>query len=82
METLSPTRLAQLGDKLYEERFKNEYTPEHTGEVLAIKVDSEQPTSGSLPSKHSSQARPAQHDGTFHLVRIGGPGVYQMGFGR
>jgi len=34
MATLNPTRLAELGRKLYEERFKNAYAAAHTGELL------------------------------------------------
>lgn len=82
METLSPNRLAEIGDKLYEERFKNKYTPEHTGEILAIEVASETAYLGKSALQALRAGQAAQHDGTFHLVRIGGPGVYQMGFGR
>lgn len=82
METPSPTQLAKIGEKLYEERFKNEYTPEHTGEILAIEVASETAYLGKSALQALLAGQAAQHDGTFHLVRIGGPGVYHMGFDR
>ncbi len=40
MEIVNPTRLAELGQKLYEERFKDAYAADHTGEPLAIEVES------------------------------------------
>jgi hypothetical protein len=82
METLNPTRLAELGEKLYQERFKDQYAPEHTGEVLAIDVESESAYLGKSALEALLAGEAAHRGGFFHVVKIGGPGVYQMGFGR
>jgi hypothetical protein len=82
METMSPTRLAELGRKLYQERFKDQYLPEHKGEVLAIDVESESAYLGKSVVEALLAGEAAHSGGFFHVVRIGSPGVYQMGFER
>ena len=78
METLNPTRLAELGQKLYEERFKDAYAAEHTGEILAIDVDSGTAYLGTSPLEALTTARAANSNGHFHLVKIGFSGVYTL----
>ncbi len=82
MQTLSPTRLAELGEKLYEERFKDEFAPEHTGEILAIEVESRTAYLGKSALEALMAAKAAHEHGFFHVVKIGGSGVYKMGLGR
>ncbi len=78
METLNPTRLAELGRKLYEERFKDEYFPAHTGKILAIDIESGAAYLGTTPLEALTIARAANHNGNFHLIRIGSAGVYTL----
>ncbi len=82
METFNPTRQAEIGDKLYYERFQQEYLPEHLGEILAIDVESEVAYLGKSVLDALDAAEKAHKDGFFHIVKIGGPGVYRLGFGR
>ncbi len=82
MQTLDPARLAELGERLYEERFKAEFAPEHTGEILAIEVESRTAYLGKSPVEALLAAKAAHENGFFHIVKIGGPGVYKMGLGR
>lgn len=82
MQTLNPTRLAELGEQLYQKRFKEEFAPEHTGEILAIEVESKTAYLGKSALEALLAAKAAHENGFFHVVRIGGPGVYKMGLGR
>jgi hypothetical protein len=82
MEIVNPTRLAELGRKLYDERFKDAYAAEHTGEVLAIDVDSGTAYLGTSPLEALTTARAANSNGHFHLVKIGFSGVYELRSGR
>jgi hypothetical protein len=78
MEILNPTRLAELGWKLYEERFKDEYFPAHTGEILAIDIESSTAYLGKSPLEALTIAKAANHNGHFHLIKIGSAGVYAL----
>jgi len=78
MATLNPTRLAELGRKLYEERFKDEYAPAHTGEILAIDIESSTAYLGKTPLEALAVAKAANHSGHFHLIKIGSVGVYTL----
>jgi len=82
MATLNPPRLAELGERLHEEHFKAEYLQEHTGEILAIDVESKTAYLGKSPLEALLAAKAAHKNGFFHIVKIGGPGVYKMGLGR
>jgi len=82
METLSPTRVAALGEKLYRDRFLAEYASAHMGEILAIEVESETAYLGKSALDALLAAEASHKNGSFHVVKIGGPGVYQMGLGR
>jgi len=82
METLNPTSLAELGERLYEEHFKAEYSPEHTGEILAIEVKSKTAYLGKSPLEALLAAKAAHKNGFFHVVKIGSPGVYNLRSGR
>ena len=78
METLNPTRLAELGRKLYEERFKDEYSPAHIGEILAIDVESSTAYLGKTPLEALTIAKAANRNGHFHLIKLGSAGVYTL----
>jgi len=82
VETFNPPRQAEIGDKLYYERFHQEYSPEYLGEILAIDVESEKAYLGHSVIEALDAAEKAHKDGFFHVVKIGSPGVYRLGLRR
>jgi hypothetical protein len=75
-----PTKLAEAGEKLYQERFKHEYEPDHKGEFIAIDVIRGVATLAKEPEEALGQAQAANPNGLFHLLRIGSAGACSTGF--
>ncbi len=71
MSTLTPSRITEQGRRLYAERFRQLLEIEHTGEYVAIDVNTETPYLGSSPFEALKAAEHAHPDGFFYLVRIG-----------
>jgi hypothetical protein len=82
MANLNPNQLAELGEKLYEDVFREEYASGHSGEFLAIDVDAKTAFVGKSVEEALLAAKTANESGFFHVVRIGAPGVYKVSFGR
>jgi hypothetical protein len=82
MAIFNPTQLAELGKKLYEEKFKAEYAPEHDGEILAIDVESQTAHLGKSAMEALLAGEAANENGFFYILKIGGPGVYKLRSGR
>jgi len=82
MATMNLKQLAETGKKLYEEEFKEKFAPAHTGEILAIDVQTKTAYLGKTPLEAMQTAREAQPAGAFYIVRIGSPGVYTLRSGR
>lgn len=76
----TPSMIAEKGEKLYEERFRAEYEPNHSGKFLAIDIDSEQAFLADAPEAALQNARQANPTGSFHLIKIGSPGVFRVGY--
>jgi len=82
MAILNPTRLADLGRKLYADLFEPVYALDHQGEILAIEVQSKTAYLGKSGGEALRAGIEAHPDGFFHILRIGGGGVYKVPIGR
>jgi hypothetical protein len=74
----NPAQVTEIGKKLYAERFEPLYAPEHTGEILAIEVQSKTAYLGNSGGEALRAAMAAHPEGFFHVLRIGGGGVYKV----
>ena len=77
---LSPEAIAERGEAIYRNKFKEEYEKSHAGKFVAIEIDSEEAFLGSTPEEAIAAAQRARDGGLFHLIRVGSPGVYRVGY--
>ena len=75
----TPNIIAEKGEKLYREKFRAQYE-DQIGKFLAIDVESEQASLADTPEAALQNARLANPEGTFHLIKIGSPGVFRVGY--
>lgn len=76
----TPSIIAEKGEKLYKEKFRAEYEPTSVGKFLAIDIDSERAFLADTPEAALQDAGKASPTGSFHLVKIGSPGVFRVGY--
>jgi len=80
VSTKTPERIAEKGQALYRERFRNEYEEQYPGKYLAIDINTEKAFIGDTPEAAVEALQKANPNGFYHLVRIGSPGVYRVGY--
>jgi len=77
---LSPQIIANKGEALYKNKFQSEYEAKYTGKFVAIDVASEEASVADSPEDAIAAAQKKNPDGLFHLVKVGSPGVYRLGY--
>ena len=77
--TGTPQQIARKGGQLYQELFRDKYEKDYTGQYLAIDVTNAEAHVAETPEAAIEAAQKANPDGYFHLIKIGGPGVYRIG---
>lgn len=78
--TRTPQEIAEKGEALYKSRFRAEYEEGHVGQFLAIDVTLEEAFVADTPEGALETAQRKNPQGFFHLVKIGSPGVYRVGY--
>ncbi len=78
----NPKAVAEAGERIYAERYKAEYESQYPGWFVAIDV-----VSGiAYPAQNSEDAfalaRSKAPTGVFHLIQVGQPGAFRVGFTR
>jgi len=81
---LAPEEIATRGEKIYREQFQQQYELSHPGKFLAIDVTV---PNGAVyvadtPEEALETAQRMNPRGFFHIVRVGSPGVYRVGYTR
>lgn len=74
----NPQVLAELGEKIYRDRYQREYEQQHLGKFVAIDVETQEAYIGDSPEEAFDIARREAPTGLFHLIRVGYPGVYRV----
>ncbi|MBI3048059.1 MAG: hypothetical protein HYY76_07075 [Acidobacteria bacterium] len=77
----SPDRIAEEGQRLYEERHKANLEQNRRGEYVAIDVLTGNAYIAKFPELAIEEARKQAPNGVFHLIRIGAPGAFKVSFG-
>ena len=80
--TETPQNIAERGERIYQERYKTEYEAKHLGRFVAIDIESEEAFLADTPEGALNQARSTKPEGKFHLIRVGSPGVYKLGYSK
>ena len=80
----TPEMIAHRGEAIYKEKFQEVYErllrSKYFGKFLAIDISSEKAFVDDTPLGALQKAQAENPDGLFHLVKIGFPGVYKLGY--
>jgi hypothetical protein len=74
-------KIAEAGERIYEERYKAQVEPRRYGHFIAVDVISGIGYVAEHPEQALQDARAAAPNGIFHLIRIGARGAFRVSFG-
>src|SRR4051794_27978659 len=77
----SPEKIAEAGERIYEERYKSQLESDRHGHFIAVDVTSGKGYVADFPEQALQEARAAAPNGIFHLIRIGARGAFRVSFG-
>jgi hypothetical protein len=80
MSLNNPKKIAERGERIYQDRYKEAFEREHPGKFVAIDVDTGDYYLGDFPEQVLEQARKGSQTGIFHLVKIGSPGAFRVSY--
>lgn len=76
----TPDKIAEAGEQIYADRYKQELEAGHSGEFVAIDVLTGAAYTARFPEEALANARSAAPNGIFHLIRIGAPGAFKVSY--
>lgn len=76
----NPQTIAEKGESIYKEKFQEEYERKYPGKFVAIDINSADAFLGDTPEGAVQKGQKANPRGFFHLIKIGSPGVYRVGY--
>ena len=76
----NPKAAAELGEKIYRERYKDAYERDHAGQFVAIDIVTQAAYLAATPEAALGQARLAAPTGSFHLIQVGHGGAFRVGY--
>jgi hypothetical protein len=71
-------RLAEVGERLYEERLKSKLEPKHNGKIVVIDAESGDYFLGENLQEANEQARKKYPNNVFYAIKVGYPAVYSF----
>ena len=77
----SPDKIAEAGERYYNERHRTILEKSSLGQFVAVDVLTGEAYVGQFPEIALDTARKAAANGIFHLIRIGSPGAFRVSFG-
>jgi hypothetical protein len=77
---LDAAKVAETGERIYRERYQQEYEANHQGEFVAVDVADGRAYLSTTLREAVEKGRAADPEGLFHVIRIGFPSVYDGGF--
>ena len=78
----NPKAAAELGEKIYQERYKAVYEQEHPGKFVAINVQTAETFIADTPEDALDHAYAASPAGLFHLIQVGHAGAFRVSYGQ
>ncbi len=76
----NPEQIAELGEKIFRERYKERYERDHPEMFVAIDVETESAYLGVTPEDALGKAMAAAPKGVFHLVQVGFSGAFRVAY--
>jgi hypothetical protein len=76
----NPKAAAELGEKIYQERYKEAYEREHPGMFVAINVLTGDAYVSATPEDALDDAHRAAPNGVFHLIQVGHAGAFRVSY--
>ena len=76
----NPKVVAERGEKIYQEKYKAEYERLYPGKFVAIDVTTEAAFVSDTPEGAIKQGQAQAPLGIFHLIRVGQPGAFRVGY--
>lgn len=77
MPPTNPAAIAEAGERIYREKYQDDFEAKFKRQFAAIDTDTEAAFVALTPEDALQQARAANPRGVFHLVRIGSEGVFR-----
>ena len=78
LTAMTPTEVAAIGERLYDEKFRLGCEQTNWGDFIAIDVESEGSIVRPTSSSALEAAMRANPSGLFHLIRIGSQAAFQL----
>jgi len=76
----NPQEAANKGMAIYREKYQQAYEREHPGKFVAIDITTGEAWVADTPEAALEMAQRANANGFFHLIRVGSPGVFRVGY--
>src|SRR5712691_11417315 len=76
----NPQQVADAGQKIYKDRYQQEYERLYPAKFVAIDVKSETAYVGDTASDALQTALAASPKGVFHLIKIGSPAAFKVSY--
>ena len=80
IQPMSPDEIAREAQNIYEEQFREQFEGSHDGEFVVIDVINRVAYHGQYPEDALLKAQEASPEGIHHLIKIGAPAAFRMGF--
>lgn len=77
---MDPKEIAELGTRIYAEKFQRDLEATHSGQFVAIDIELQVFAVAPSPEEAVREAQRKNPKGVFHLIRIGSPGVYRVSY--
>ena len=76
----NPKVAAELGEKIYRERYKEQYERDYPGQFVAINILTEEAFISATPEGALDNAHVAAPGGIFHLIQVGHAGAFRVSY--
>ena len=73
-----PEKIANVGRRIYANRYQTEFEARYPGQIVAIDVSSERAFVASSVEEAVERGHRANPTSLFHVLKVGAPGVYRM----
>jgi hypothetical protein len=79
--TPNPAKIGERGNAIYREKYQEDYESRYPGKYVAIDIESEEAFVADTPEAAIRKLQERNPDSFFHLIKVGSPGVFKVGFG-
>lgn len=80
MEKPSPDEIVERGEKIYNEKYREEYERKYRDSFVVIDIRTESIWRSQKPEKAFEAAKKKAPEGIFYLIRVGSPGAFRMSY--